>query len=120
MNLENRNHIETDMKQYYEILRSRQSQIIGIIKETTELLSRVHAAPNLSDSGKNSNQIIDNNADDGMQLAFGMINALANILDEQMKALNIWERLLLDEKQPMELRSNVDCGFQDYYEIRTN
>ena len=55
-----------------------------------------------------------------MNLAFGMINALANILDEQMKALNIWERLLLDEKQSMGSPTNVDYGFQDYYEIRTN
>ncbi len=120
MRLENQIQIESNMKQYYEILRSRQSQIIGIIKETSELLSRVNTSPNYSESEKNTNQIIDKNLGDGMQIAFGMINALANILDEQMKALNIWERLLLDEKQPTELQSNVDYGYQDYYEITTN
>lgn len=114
------NQTETDMKQYYEILRSRQSQIIGIIKETTELLSRTNTSPGFSVDEKNTNQIVNKNLGDGMHLAFGMINALANILDEQMKALNIWERLLLDEKQSMGSPTNVDYGFQDYYEIRTN
>jgi hypothetical protein len=120
MALENQKQMETNMRQYYEILRSRQSQIIGIIKETSELLSRINSLSQTSDPGKNTDQIVEKNLGDGMQLAFGMINALANILDEQMKALNIWERLLLDEKQPTELQSNIDCGFQDYYEITTN
>jgi hypothetical protein len=117
MNLENQKQIEGNVRQYYEILRSRQLQIIGIIKDTTELLEKINSSPNLSES---NNQILETNLDNGMQLAFGMINALANILDEQMKALNIWERLLIDETAHAAQQSKVDYEYQDYYEIRAN
>ncbi|MBS1792335.1 MAG: hypothetical protein JSS81_00695 [Acidobacteria bacterium] len=116
MTLNNQKQIETNMKQYYEILRSRQTQIIGIIKETSELLSRINS-PKFSGNLKMTNRLVEKNLGDGMQLAFGMINALANILDEQINALNIWERLLLEEQATADLGSRVDCRIQDYYDI---
>lgn len=117
MNLENQKQIEGNVRQYYEILRSRQLQIIGIIKDTTELLEKINSSPNVSEI---SNEQLETNLDNEMHLAFGMINALANILDEQMKALNIWERLLIDETSNAAKHSEVDYEYQDYYEIRTN
>lgn len=119
MNTDNQRHIEDSLKQYYEILRSRQLQIIGIIKDTTELLEKLNSSPKLSENGT-GNQLIEKNLNNGMQMAFSMINALANILDEQMRALNIWERLLMDESPMSNQQSKVDYGFQDYYEITTH
>jgi len=115
MILENHQQIE-NVKEYYEILRTRQIQIIQIIKETTELLARIEAQPRLY--GLGAGQMPEKKLDNGLQLAFSMINSLANILDEQMKALNVWERILENENSPA--RSNVDYGFQDYYEITSN
>lgn len=120
MTFNNQKQTEDSVKQYYEILRSRQLQIIGIIKDTTDLLANLNSSQKLSEHGNNGTQRIENNLDNGMQLAFSMINALANILDEQMKALNIWERLLIQENPLTEQNSNVDYGFQDYYEITTH
>ena len=119
MTLENQQQIE-NVRQYYDILRTRQLQIIEIIKDTTQMLSKLDSQHKFAGSGINSNQNIEKNLDSGIRLAFGMINALANILDEQMKALNVWERILLHDQKILQRQSEVNYGFQDYYEITTN
>jgi hypothetical protein len=80
------NDTDETLKQYYQILRCRQTQIIGIIKETTEMVDSLDFDSEQPNFDKNSERRIN--------LAFSMINALANILDEQVKALDIWERIL--------------------------
>ena len=83
---------EEALQQYYQILRTRQSQIIGIIRETSELVESLDARPEDPNHARN--------ADRKIKLAFSMIGALANILDEQMSALDIWERLLSAKQFP--------------------
>ena len=117
MLLENQKQIE-DVKQYYEILRTRQLQIIEIIKDTSHMLSKIDAQQKFSSAGGAANT--QKNLDNGVRLAFGMINALANILDEQMNALNVWERVFIDEKTLVREGSDLGYGLQDYYEITTN
>lgn len=120
MILENQKQIE-DVKQYYEILRMRQGQIIEIIKDTSQMLSKIDAQqkfPALNRPAQNQNA--EKNIDNGLRLAFSMINALANILDEQMNALNVWERVFADEKAFSADSDESGYGFQDYYEITTN
>lgn len=90
MSLLEQTDFDEALKQYYEILRCRQSQIIGIIKETTELVETLNVSADDPGQTKASERKI--------KLAFSMINALANILDEQMSALDIWERILTAEK----------------------
>jgi len=117
MILENQNKLE-DVKQYYEILRTRQFQIIEIIKDTSQMLSKIDSQQKLS-----VNPAIQPNGkspDNGVRLAFSMINALANILDEQMQALNVWERIIIDEKTLAKQEAEAGYGLQDYYEITTN
>jgi len=117
MILENQQQIE-NVKQYYEILRTRQLQIIEIIKDTTQMLSKLDSQQKFGGGATNKN--FEKNLDSGIRLAFGMINALANILDEQMRALNVWERILLTDQRSLQKQSEVDYGFQDYYEINAN
>ena len=117
MSLNNQQQID-NVKEYYEILRTRQMQIIQIIKETTFLLARMESPARLAGGG--AQQFSDKNVDNGLRLAFNMINTLANLLDEQMKALNVWERILIEEKQTVRPPSQPECGFQDYYEINPN
>jgi hypothetical protein len=119
MILENQKQID-DVKQYYEILRTRQQQIIEIIKDTSQLLSRIDSQPSGSGNGAPSNQKTEKNSDPGVRLAFSMINALANILDVQMQALNVSVRFLLEENPLARRASKAGYGFQDYYEITTN
>lgn len=120
MILENQKQID-DVKQYHEILRTRQQQIIEIIKDTSQMLSRIDSQQAAtSGSGHASNQDAGKNSDNGIRLAFSMINALANILDEQIQALNVSERILLEERTRPRQPSKIDYGFQDYYEITTN
>jgi hypothetical protein len=118
MTLDNQKQVD-NIKEYYEILRTRQIQIIHIIKDTTELLSKMDSQPSLY-NGAAGTQPAEKNLDNGIQLAFSMVNALANILDEQMKALNVWDRILLEDKPSVQRRANLDYGFQDYYEITSN
>lgn len=119
MTLGNRQQIE-NVQQYYEILRSRQMQIIEIIKDTSRLLGRLDAQQNPAAAERAAAAQAEKNVDQGIRLAFSMINALANILDEQMNALNVWERILEEERAAPPAASQTDFGFQDYYEITSN
>lgn len=113
MSLIQQSQCDETLKQYYQILRCRQSQIIGIIKETTDLVETLGAASESSE--------LDKSTDRKIKLAFSMINALSNILDEQMKALNIWERILcVEESVSAEQPQIVENGARSYYKIGTN
>lgn len=107
-----------NLREYYEILRSRQKQIIQIIKETSGLLSRMEQHTRMT-SGAVAGTT-DRNIDQGMRLAFGMINTLANLLDEQLKALNYWERVLVTEPARTESAFNFEPKPRDYYDINSN
>lgn len=119
MTLENREQIE-NVQQYYEILRTRQMQIIEIIRDTSQMLSKLDSQQNKTGGESFPNHQIEKNLDNGIRLAFGMINALANILDEQMNALNVWERILQEDRTVIETPSRTDYRLQDYYEITSN
>lgn len=119
MTLENHQQIE-NVQQYYEILRSRQKQIIGIIKDTSRMVAKLDSHQNSADLQPPAAVSFEKNVDHGIRLAFSMINALANILDEQMNALNIWERILEEERKTSPAASNSDFELQDYYEITSN
>ena len=106
------NDADETLKQYYQILRCRQTQIIGIIKETTEMVDSLDGDPELPN--------LDQNAERRINLAFSMINALANILDEQVKALDIWERILAAGDRSFEPPPSGACPVAVEYEISIN
>lgn len=107
-----------NLREYYEILRSRQKQIIQIIKETSGLLSRMEQHSRMINGATAGTT--DRNLDQGMRLAFGMVHTLANLLDEQLKALNCWERVLVAEPKPTDPSMNFEPNFRDYYDINSN
>jgi hypothetical protein len=119
MTIENRDQI-ANVQQYYEILRTRQTQIIEIIKDTSQMLSKLDSQQNLTGIGNLPAKQIEKNLDSGIRLAFSMINALANILDEQMQALNVCERVLQEDKTILQPQTKADYRLQDYYEITSN
>lgn len=113
MNLENDTRSD-NVKEYYEILRTRQLQIIQIIKETTFLLNCMEAK-----AERGARASVPKADDGGLRLAFSMIHSLANILDEQMKALNVWERVLLEDNRPA-VHNPGNREIRDYYDINPN
>ena len=85
-----RRSAENSLIQNYEILRRRQLPIAQLIKDTTKLFvnseSKNIPLENSIDQNfeKDQNQRVD--------LAMNMIGALANLLEDQVKALEIWKR----------------------------
>ena len=85
---------DESLKQYYQILRDRQYQIAGIIKGVSELFAdsdfEVRAAG--AASSESCCEL-----DKRVSLGINMVGALANLLDEQIKAISIGERSLRGE-----------------------
>ena len=104
MSLTDQPDFDEALQQYYQILRTRQSQIIGIIRETSELVE------SLDTRAEETNR--DAGTDRKVKLAFSMISALANILDEQMSALDIWERMLSAQQFAPPSKNAARCDFE--------
>jgi hypothetical protein len=112
MSLSQHPDFDEALKQYYQILRCRQTQIISIIKETSELVESLDTDP--ADPG------FDKNSDRKIKLAFNLINALANLLDEQMNALDIWERILSVGQLSLPQASRTENNPRNDFQLSVN
>lgn len=78
-----------NLRQYYQILRHRQSHITKIIKGTLDLFSNLNAdfriSPMLDVQSRNS----DGNIGRRIELGMNMIDGLANLLEEQVVAIEM-------------------------------
>lgn len=76
--------LESALFEQYLNMRRRQSQTIGIIKETSELFQRLELERRSNSSSGYS--VIEQKIEVGM----GLISGLAGILEEQIKAVDTW------------------------------
>lgn len=78
-----------NLRQYYQILRHRQSHITKIIKGTLDLFANLNAdyrvAPMIDVHHRNS----DTNIGRRIELGMNMIDGLANLLEEQVAAIEM-------------------------------
>ncbi|MET0754205.1 MAG: response regulator [Pyrinomonadaceae bacterium] len=88
-----RKNSEESLRNYYQILRDRQIQITGIIKNVSNLFTDLDFELKTASSEETGSKQLDKRIDLGMS----MVSALANLLNEQIKALNIGERSLRGE-----------------------
>jgi DNA-binding response OmpR family regulator len=88
-----RKNSEESLRRYYQILRDRQFQIAGIIKGVSGLFTTSDFQLKTSRIGEERGAELDKRID----LGISMIGALANLLDEQVKALDAGERSLRGE-----------------------
>lgn len=88
-----RKNSEESLRNYYQILRDRQIQITGIIKNVSNLFTDLDFELKTASSEETGGKQLDKRIDLGMS----MVSALANLLNEQIKALNIGERSLRGE-----------------------
>lgn len=91
--IERKRH-ETDLREQYEILRSRQVQIAGIVKMAARVTSDgglINRAPegDLGLSADRESKIDAREIEN--PFSANVIDALANLLDEQVRALDQWE-----------------------------
>lgn len=88
-----RKNSEESLRNYYQILRDRQIQITGIIKNVSSLFTDLDFEIKTESYEEIGGKQLDRRIDLGMS----MVSALANLLNEQIKALNIGERSLRGE-----------------------
>jgi len=84
---------EESLRDYYQILRDRQLQMTSIIKGVSELFTDL----DFELKTESSEEIGANRLDRRVDLGMSMVGALANLLNEQVKALNMNERSLRGE-----------------------
>lgn len=110
---------EEALSQHYQILRQNQSQILGLIKETSDLLNNMDYRRKIEKPEDVLTQEFEKFMCKRLDLGLGMIGALANLVDDQVKALNFWETSLRGEPeagQDIKNEMAVSC----YYEISCN
>lgn len=90
---------EEVLNQHYQILRQNQSQILDLIKETSELLGNMdyHCKTERPDDFHTPE--FENFMNKKLELGLGMIGALANLVDNQAKALDLRKNLYAAGRQ---------------------
>jgi response regulator RpfG family c-di-GMP phosphodiesterase len=86
-----RKYAHENMKEHYEVVRSRQSRIANVVKETSVLIRDLDLELKRGRLDMAETQEDRNNIDRRIGLGVGMIGAIADLLEEQVKAMNVWE-----------------------------
>ncbi len=101
--------------QNYNIIRNRQLSITQIIKDTATLFTQSDSEYKTVSLDDSSSREFRKNTDQKTYFGMNMISALANLLEEQMNALETWgrfrrgEEFFIDQKQGSEiLASNYE------------
>ena len=92
-----RRNFETARKQHFEALKMRHAVTLDIVRETSALFQ------DLSDQRKGSDSSI--SVDHRIELGLSMIGGLASLLDEQVRAIDVWEVPARDRSGPLFVRS---------------
>lgn len=110
---------EEALNQHYQILRQNQSQILDLIKQTSELLDNMDYRRKTEKPDDVLTPEFENFMNKKLELGLGMIGALANLVDDQAKALDLRENSLRGEaaiSQKIKNEINAQC----FYEISYN
>lgn len=96
-----RKNSEESLRGYYQMLRDRQIQMTSVIKGVSDLFADL----DFELKTESAEEIYDRQLDRKVDLGMSMVGALANLLNEQVKALNVGERSLrgeifVPERQP--------------------
>ena len=83
---------ENYLIQNYEIQRSRQLEITQIIKSTSNLFTMSKLEHKAASLNEFNNQVMENQLSQRIDWGMSMISALANLLEEQVNALETWGR----------------------------
>lgn len=78
-----------NLRQYYQILRHRQSHITKIIKGTLDLFANLNADYRVAPVIDIHNRNLDGNISRRIELGMNMIDGLANLLEEQVAAIEM-------------------------------
>ena len=115
--IERKRH-EVNLREQYEILRSRQVQIAGIVKMAARL-SSAGRSTNLpeGDLALRGDQDTEPDALFGENpISANMIDSLANLLDEQVRAFDQWESAM-HIAQPAPIKPAMDSNFNTQSEF---
>ncbi|MCD9185106.1 MAG: response regulator [Pyrinomonadaceae bacterium] len=106
-----------NLRQYYQILRHRQSHITKIIKGTLDLFSNLNAdfrvAPMLDRQTRNA----DGNIGRRIELGMNMIDGLANLLEEQVAAIEMLGGTVRGEDIPIDEQFIPEKNEMNYHGI---
>jgi DNA-binding response OmpR family regulator len=82
---------ENRLFQYYKILRRRQAHITRIIKGTAELFTVSEIEHKTAAPEETYSREFEKNINQKIELGMNMVGALANLLEEQVNAIETWE-----------------------------
>lgn len=90
-----------NLRQYYQILRHRQSHITKIIKGTLDLFSNLNTDYSVSPMIEMHKRNADENIGRRIELGMNMIDGLANLLEEQVAAIEMLGETVRGEDIPV-------------------
>lgn len=115
-----RKYSENYLIHYYEILRSRQIHITQIIKATSNLFAVSELEYSASFLNEINEKAFEKNLGKRIELGMNMIGALANLLEEQVKTLEIWRRSRRAEEFITEQESDGEILELNYEDLTYN
>jgi len=115
-----RKHSENYLLDNYEILRSRQMHITEIIKNTSNLFTMSELEHKAASLNESNSQEFGNKLSQRIDLGMNMINALANLLEEQVNALEIWGQARYREELPVDQEFDTEKSELNYECITYN
>lgn len=90
-----------NLRQYFQILRHRQTHITKIIKGTLDLFSNLNADYRISPMIDMQSRNADGNIGRRIELGMNMIDGLANLLEEQVAAIEMLGETVRGEDIPI-------------------
>jgi len=106
-----------NMRQYYQILRHRQSHITKIIKGTLDLFSNLNTDFRVSPLLDVHNRNADGNIGRRIELGMNMIDGLANLLEEQVVAIEMLGGTVRGEDIPINEQFIPEKNEMNYHGI---
>lgn len=108
---------ENNLKQHCQILRRRQIHIADIIQETSDLMRNMECELALTDEDEFSCRESKKLFYKKIELGINMVDSLAHLLEEQVNALEIYERTTKGEEFIAAMEADSGKTEYDYYEI---